>query len=135
MMHFNIRSLPKNLTSLNDFILTVKETPEIIAISETKLQDENIYNISIPGYVFLNINSPTRGKSYLSNRKQYVALGEAKSPEQTMLCGIPQGSTLGPLLFLVVEQLFVRGQIMQMCHSLRCKLLAENIESLGTSFL
>ena len=74
-------------------------------------------------------------QSYLSNRKQYVALGEAKSPEQTMLCGIPQGSTLGPLLFLVVEQLFVRGQIMQMCHSLRCKLLAENIESLGTSFL
>ena len=40
-------------------------------------------------------------QSYLSNRKQYVALGEAKSPEQTMLCGIPQGSTLGPLLFLM----------------------------------
>ena len=60
MMHFNIRSPPKDLTSLNDLILTVKETPEIIAISETKLQDENIYNISIPGYVFLNTNSPTR---------------------------------------------------------------------------
>ena len=60
MMHFNVRSLPKNVTSLNDFILTVKETPEIIAISETKLQDENIYNISISGYVFLNTNSPTR---------------------------------------------------------------------------
>ena len=40
--------------------MTVKETPEIIAISETKLQDENICDISIPGYVFLNTNSPTR---------------------------------------------------------------------------
>lgn len=40
--------------------LTDKETPEIIAISETKLQDENIHNISIPGYVFLNTNSPAR---------------------------------------------------------------------------
>ena len=40
-------------------------------------------------------------QSYLSKRKQYVALGEVKSPEQTMLCGIPQGSTLGPLLFLM----------------------------------
>ena len=40
--------------------MTVKETPEIIAISETKLLDEYIYNISIPGYVFLNTNSPTR---------------------------------------------------------------------------
>ena len=26
------------------------------------------------------------------------------------------------------------GQNMQICHSLRCKLLADNIESLGTSF-
>ena len=39
--------------------------------------------------------------SYLANRKQYVALGEVKSPEQTTLCGIPQGSTLGPLLFSI----------------------------------
>ena len=75
MMHFNIRSLPKNLTSLNDFILTVKETPEIIAISETKLQDENIYNISIPGYVFLNTNSPTRARGvglYISKELTFI---------------------------------------------------------------
>ena len=39
--------------------------------------------------------------SYLSNREQYVALGEVKSPEQTTLCGISQGSTLGPLLFFM----------------------------------
>ena len=50
MMHFNVRGLPKNITSLNDFILTVKETPEIVAISETKLQDKNIYTgFSISG--------------------------------------------------------------------------------------
>ena len=40
-------------------------------------------------------------QSYLSNRKQHVALDEVESPKQTMLCGIPQGSTLGPLLFLI----------------------------------
>ena len=39
--------------------------------------------------------------SYLRNRKQYTALGDIKSPMQTMTCGIPQGSTLGPLLFLI----------------------------------
>ena len=39
--------------------------------------------------------------SYLSNRKQYVELDGVKSPNQTMLCGVPQGSTLGPLLFLI----------------------------------
>ena len=36
--------------------------------------------------------------SYLTNRQQYVTL---ESPKQTMVCGIPQGSSLGPLLFLI----------------------------------
>ena len=39
--------------------------------------------------------------SYLNNRQQYVAIGHTESPRQTMTCGIPQGSTLGPLLFLL----------------------------------
>ena len=42
------------------FWLWKLETPEVIAISETKLHDENIQNISIPGYVSLNTNSPAR---------------------------------------------------------------------------
>ena len=37
----------------------MKSSPEIIAISETKLQEGNVNNIGIPGYVFLNFNSPT----------------------------------------------------------------------------
>ena len=75
MMHFNMRSLPKNLTSLNDLILTVKETPEIIAILETKLQNKNIYNISIPGYVFSNNNSLTRAGGvglYISHELNFI---------------------------------------------------------------
>jgi hypothetical protein len=39
--------------------------------------------------------------SYLTNRQQYVILNNQESPKQTMVCGIPQGSSLGPLLFLV----------------------------------
>ena len=39
--------------------------------------------------------------SYLNNRQQYVAIGHTESPRQTTTCGIPQGSTLGPLLFLL----------------------------------
>ena len=39
--------------------------------------------------------------NYLTNRQQYTALEDVESPKQTMICGIPQGSTLGPLLFLL----------------------------------
>ena len=35
----NIRSLPKNLCLINDILLTVKEMPSIIAMSETKLRE------------------------------------------------------------------------------------------------
>ena len=40
-------------------------------------------------------------QSYLSNRKQYVYLNNTASDLCSLNCGIPQGSVLGPLLFLL----------------------------------
>ena len=39
--------------------------------------------------------------SYLSNRIQFVSLDDAKSELCPVKCGVPQGSILGPLLFLI----------------------------------
>ena len=40
-------------------------------------------------------------RSYLLNRTQYVKIGDVESQPLNIICGIPQGSTLGPLLFLL----------------------------------
>jgi retron-type reverse transcriptase len=40
-------------------------------------------------------------KSYLIDRKQFVSLDDIYSETKSISCGVPQGSILGPLLFLI----------------------------------
>ena len=40
-------------------------------------------------------------ENYLHDRTQFVKIGSIQSNPETITCGIPQGSTLGPLLFLL----------------------------------
>ena len=39
--------------------------------------------------------------SYLTNRQQYTAMGNTVSSRQAVTCGNPQGSSFGPVLFLI----------------------------------
>ena len=56
---------------------------------------EKLYNYGIRGNAFLLL------KSYLSNRKQLVSVLGEISDHQTVIFGVPQGSCLSPLLFLI----------------------------------
>jgi hypothetical protein len=40
-------------------------------------------------------------QSYLNDRKQYVSINNTVSNQMAVTCGVPQGSVLGPLLFLL----------------------------------
>lgn len=54
-------------------------------------------------------------KSYLENRTQYVSLNNTYSESKTISYGVPQGTVLGPLLFIIyINNLFLlntEGQI------------------------
>ena len=40
-------------------------------------------------------------KSYLNNRKQFTHINHTNSDLNSISCGVPQGSILGPLLFIL----------------------------------
>ena len=65
--------------------------------------------------------------SYLANRSQSVRIKDAASPDKSLLCGIPQGSVLGPVLFslfftpledvILVHRLDVMKNVLLLCPS------------------
>ena len=57
---------------------------------------QKLYNMGVVGKVFHWI------EAFLTNRKQCVVVRDAKSEPVTVMSGVPQGSVIGPLLFLVL---------------------------------
>ena len=62
--------------------------------------DHNILLTKIKYYGITNTSHKWLS-SYLNNRKQYVSYDKNSTDKRTVLCGVPQGSILGSLLFLL----------------------------------
>jgi len=67
-------------------------------------------------------------KSYLSGRRQHVRCGVSKSIATLVLFGVPQGSVLGPILFLLYTADLLR--LIQQ-HDLQPHLYADDTQILG----
>ena len=60
LIHINIRSLQKYIDELNTYLVSFKNQPEIVAISETKLRaGANNHTIHLEGYKLKHNDSKT----------------------------------------------------------------------------
>ena len=59
-MHLNIRSLPKNIGKLCDFLSLMDKQFTIIGLSETWLHSDNVDLYEIPEYTSIHVTRPSK---------------------------------------------------------------------------
>ena len=60
LMHLNIRSLPKNIGKLSNFLSLIDNKFSIIVLSETWLHSDNVELYEVPDYRSIHVTRPTK---------------------------------------------------------------------------
>ena len=70
-MHFNVRSLPKNKDKIEELRDRLDYQPDIMAITESKLNDNNIRRADLENYHLINYSNAGGVALYISNSLLY----------------------------------------------------------------
>lgn len=124
------RSTATNLLScLNDWTLSFdkNEPVDVIYLDYSKAFDKVPLNRLVKKLKHCGISGSLLGwiSDFLSNRKFRVKVGQILSELKTVLSGVPQGSVLGPLLYLIYT-----SDVPRMLTS-KCSLYADDTKIYG----
>ena len=106
---FGFREKHSTVNAVTTFIIDIidafeNKTPTLsIFLDLSKAFDTIDHDILLTKLQFFGIRGIANlwFKSYLENRTQYVQYNTGLSTKKTIKCGVPQGSVLGPLLFVI----------------------------------
>ena len=100
------RSTSQAISNLLEIIYSKLDSSDVaqtVFLDYSKAFDTINHDILLEKLKHYNFDDGSRMllKSYLTNRKQFVNLNNVSSGYQNISIGVPQGSVLGPLLFLI----------------------------------
>ena len=101
------RSCLSQLLKHFDNLLNILETgrnADVIYLDYSKAFDKVDFNIVLDKLLDMGVNGQVYDwiEAFLTNRIQFVTVNGFESEPQSVISGVPQGSVLGPLIFLVL---------------------------------
>lgn len=122
------RSTTTNTSEFTNYAINVIESGSQLDVIYTDFQkafDRISHNLLIKKLEKIGVHSSLLWwiQSYLNNRTQYVKIKQWRSTSFPVLSGVPQGSHLGPLLFLV----FI-NDIVDVLQYSKCLMYADDIK-------